>query len=879
MEDMNGDLYGDGLLSLGDEGSLEPTDSGNQDQNCKICENKLCSPRVLSCLHVFCEACIDKLMVNEAGDSLKFDLAVECPICKQETKIFGGGAASLPSDYVLTNILDVSTMDQSLVCTCCKSKEPAVARCTDCSHFLCSNCNSAHEFMRCFENHRVVPFDALRSSKEKSSVHKPIFCNKHAGESLKFYCCECEVGACTECLTVDHKVGEHHCERIVDAEPNLRAELRSFIVEANARAATAGSASTRLDDALGDLQRQRDEAESVINEAFHAYKVALERQREKALEELERLHKERELKVMDLFDRVDKTVERINCACKFATKLLHQGDGTEIVMLKKTVASQFARLLDGAPEFDVDYSLEFVTKLDKFDAIIDESFGTFRTEASKAEERKRTSESSAIVSMPSNSHSPAVSITNAPVFDDYSLRRVTGVSGVGSLVGLPGVGGVSSVGGVPIIGVPGVNAVQGVGVANTSVIPGSVNINNVPGVGSVSGVTGVPTLPSMMEYNLQQLASIAEKEVPPPPHASPAPSFTLAELLAGELNSSQAYNNLQALAKLGLNTEVNGFGGVGGVSGIGGVGPRGVSPGRPLLTAAEEAALVAPPAPLVRATKATPMHIRFKFGQLGGGKGQFNSPHGFCLGNDEDIIVADTNNHRITVFDKSGTHKFNFGTAGKEEGQLWYPRKVAVVRATGKFVVCDRGNERSRMQIFTKNGHFLKKIAVRFIDIVAGLAVTAEGLIVAVDSVTPTVFILSEEGDLMSWFDCSECMREPSDIAISGKEFYVCDFKGHCVVVFDEDGRFLRRIGCENVTNFPNGIDVSDAGDVLIGDSHGNKFHVAVFSRDGGLVTEFECPYVKVSRCCGLKITSEGYIVTLAKNNHHVLVLNTLYII
>lgn len=82
---------------------------------------------------------------------------------------------------------------------------------------------------------------------------------------------------------------------------------------------------------------------------------------------------------------------------------------------------------------------------------------------------------------------------------------------------------------------------------------------------------------------------------------------------------------------------------------MGGIGPRGVSPGRPLLTAAEEAALVAPPSPLVRASKATPMHIRFKFGQLGGGKGQFNSPHGFCLGNDEDIIVADTNNHRITV--------------------------------------------------------------------------------------------------------------------------------------------------------------------------------------------------------------------------------------
>lgn len=47
--------------------------------------------------------------------------------------------------------------------------------------------------------------------------------------------------------------------------------------------------------------------------------------------------------------------------------------------------------------------------------------------------------------------------------------------------------------------------------------------------------------------------------------------------------------------------------------------------------------------------KLTPMQIRCKFGQLGATKGQFNSPHGFCLGLEEDIIVADTNNHRIEV--------------------------------------------------------------------------------------------------------------------------------------------------------------------------------------------------------------------------------------
>lgn len=57
--------------------------------------------------------------------------------------------------------------------------------------------------------------------------------------------------------------------------------------------------------------------------------------------------------------------------------------------------------------------------------------------------------------------------------------------------------------------------------------------------------------------------------------------------------------------------------------------------------------------------------FRCKFGQLGPGKGQFNSPHGFCLGSEEDIIVADTNNHRVQVFEKTGEFKYQFGIPGK----------------------------------------------------------------------------------------------------------------------------------------------------------------------------------------------------------------------
>jgi hypothetical protein len=77
-----------------------------------------------------------------------------------------------------------------------------------------------------------------------------------------------------------------------------------------------------------------------------------------------------------------------------------------------------------------------------------------------------------------------------------------------------------------------------------------------------------------------------------------------------------------------------------------------------------------------------------------------------------------------------GEYKYQFGIPGREEGQLWHPRKVAIIWSTGKFVVSVRGNERRRMVIyFTRKGHFIKKISIRYIDIVAGLAMIQRGLI------------------------------------------------------------------------------------------------------------------------------------------------------
>lgn len=76
--------------------------------------------------------------------------------------------------------------------------------------------------------------------------------------------------------------------------------------------------------------------------------------------------------------------------------------------------------------------------------------------------------------------------------------------------------------------------------------------------------SSLPGLTSIQEYNLQQLASLAEKTnldaATGSSNPSPTPPFNLVDLLTGEFSSTNAIHNLQALAKLTLNNQGETFG-------------------------------------------------------------------------------------------------------------------------------------------------------------------------------------------------------------------------------------------------------------------------------------------------------------------------------
>ena len=170
-----------------------------------------------------------------------------------------------------------------------------------------------------------------------------------------------------------------------------------------------------------------------------------------------------------------------------------------------------------------------------------------------------------------------------------------------------------------------------------------------------------------------------------------------------------------------------------------------------LATPVPSAPIAYPPKAQIRRQK---MIYHCKFGEFGILEGQFTEPSGVAVTEDNEIIVADTNNHRIQVFDKDGNFKFQFGEVGKRDGQLLYPNRVAVVAKTGDIVVTER-SPTHQVQIFTKFGQFIRKFGADILQHPRGVTTDSCGRIIVVECKVMRVVIFDMVGNVLNKFSCS----------------------------------------------------------------------------------------------------------------------------
>jgi hypothetical protein len=175
-------------------------------------------------------------------------------------------------------------------------------------------------------------------------------------------------------------------------------------------------------------------------------------------------------------------------------------------------------------------------------------------------------------------------------------------------------------------------------------------------------------------------------------------------------------------------------------------------------------------------------------GSRGSGNGQFDDPWGVCVDSNDNIYVADKDNHRIQKFDSTGTHLATLGSYGSGNGQFNRPRGVAV-DSVGNIYVADTNNH--RIQKLNSFGGFILKWGS---------------------------FGFSGAG--VFWF--------AGDVAVdSGGNVYVADSFNDRIQKFNSNGIHLATLGSygsgDDQFNTPWGVGVDSDDNMYVADTSNNR--------------------------------------------------------
>jgi len=285
----------------------------------------------------------------------------------------------------------------------------------------------------------------------------------------------------------------------------------------------------------------------------------------------------------------------------------------------------------------------------------------------------------------------------------------------------------------------------------------------------------------------------------------------------------------------------------------------------------------------------SPYLLAMNLGSEGVDDGEFSSPTGIALDKEGNIYVADTDNHSIQKFDKSGKFVARWGgDPSSQEGSFYYPRGLAI-GANDTLYVSDSGNNRVQkfdlggnvMQAWGKFGFAWRGAEMGVFDVPWGVATDQEGNLYVSDTSNSRIQKFKADGTpLLKWgrdgsFDGAFFFPRGVAVDFVGNIF-VADESNNRIQKFDARGSFLSKWGregsgpgqfkgpwgvaCDAVGN----VYVVDTGNHRIQKFDGNGTFLCAWGNRGKTEGQLNFPY-------GIAVDKEGCVYVVDSGNNRVL--------
>ncbi|XP_072547605.1 tripartite motif-containing protein 3 [Salminus brasiliensis] len=263
---------------------------------CSICLEHYHNPKVLPCLHTFCERCLQNYIPPQS-------LTLSCPVCRQTSILPEKGVAALQNNFFITNLMEVLQRESE-----CSQPEA---------------CN------------------VLESASAATSA-QPLSCPNHEGKVMEFYCESCETAMCLECTEGEHR--EHVTVPLRDVLEQHKAALKNQLDAIQNRLPQLTSAIDVVNDISRQLAERKSEAITEISSTFEELERALHQRKNTLITDLENICSTKQKVLQTQLTALLQGKENIQSSCSFTEQALSHGSATEVLLVQKQMGERMGAL-------------------------------------------------------------------------------------------------------------------------------------------------------------------------------------------------------------------------------------------------------------------------------------------------------------------------------------------------------------------------------------------------------------------------------------------------------------------------------------------------------------------------------------------------------
>ena len=312
----------------------------DKELTCAICLSRFESPKVLPCLHLYCEKCLEGMTKKSLDKDKGY---VVCPQCQERHTIPKQGIDGFKTYFTINNLLELlhvheanddSPKAAAILCESLLDQNIAEARCLDCPCYLCKSCSEMHKKMLFTSSHTVVTLSDIKSSDKKEGVKNfqhAQYCDEHKEEKLKLFCKTCKQVICRDCTIV--KCRGHDYVFIRDARPDTQKLLEKLVKDVQAKEIEFVSHLKYLQKVATSDSSSLKLCEKEVNTTFDGLKTAIENRRAVVIGQMHEIYDSKVKRSKIEAESLSLSLRRLQDSIQFTLQLLDNASDVEVMSL------------------------------------------------------------------------------------------------------------------------------------------------------------------------------------------------------------------------------------------------------------------------------------------------------------------------------------------------------------------------------------------------------------------------------------------------------------------------------------------------------------------------------------------------------------------